>query len=511
YTWFASSFLSGSTPGFKYYETARLNVEVSDVSLAPSTRYSATAAQLTAAGYTSIGAVFSASPALTPQPAVTKVTPATGSVTGGITVTVSGTTLARTDTVEFGKTPAVIQWAPTSSTLVVTAPPGSAGPVNVTVAGTAGTSRVTAADGYTYVALPTVTSVTPPSGRARGQNFVTLKGTHVVTTDTVRFGTTNASIISMTVGSGTIVVAAPPGSAGTTVDVTLRGRTGVSPATPADHYGYVATPPTVTGVTPSSGPAAGGGEVVVTGTNFSPSSVVDFGSVPATGVTRCQSTVPPGAKCPTKVATTGTTWTSLIATVPAGTAGAVDVTVTTPTTGKSSPSAAGRYTYLAPATTPVTPPVTVPVTPPATAPVTGPVTAPVTGSSAGKGYWLTGSDGGIFAFGDAGFHGSEGGQPLDAPVVGMAATPDGQGYWEVAADGGIFAFGDAGFHGSEGGQPLDGQVITGMALDPTGAGYWDVAGNGQVLAYGTSSSLGSLPGIGVHVAHIVGMAADPGD
>jgi hypothetical protein len=36
----------------------------------------------------------------------------------------------------------------------------------------------------------------------------------------------------------------------------------------------------------------------------------------------------------------------------------------------------------------------------------------------------------------------------------MAATPDGGGYWLVAADGGIFAFGDAGFHGSTAGQPV---------------------------------------------------------
>ncbi len=37
---------------------------------------------------------------------------------------------------------------------------------------------------------------------------------------------------------------------------------------------------------------------------------------------------------------------------------------------------------------------------------------------------------------------------MNKPVVGMAATPDGQGYWLVASDGGVFSFGDAGFHGS---------------------------------------------------------------
>jgi hypothetical protein len=35
---------------------------------------------------------------------------------------------------------------------------------------------------------------------------------------------------------------------------------------------------------------------------------------------------------------------------------------------------------------------------------------------------LVASDGGIFSFGDAGFHGSTGAMTLNKPVVGMAAT-----------------------------------------------------------------------------------------
>ena len=48
---------------------------------------------------------------------------------------------------------------------------------------------------------------------------------------------------------------------------------------------------------------------------------------------------------------------------------------------------------------------------------------------------------------------------VERPIVGMAATPDGGGYWEVASDGGIFAFGDAQFHGSMGGEPLNKPVV----------------------------------------------------
>jgi hypothetical protein len=52
-----------------------------------------------------------------------------------------------------------------------------------------------------------------------------------------------------------------------------------------------------------------------------------------------------------------------------------------------------------------------------------------------------------------------GGVALNRPVVGMAATPDGNGYWEVASEGGIFAFGDAGFHGSMGGVALNRPMV----------------------------------------------------
>ena len=66
------------------------------------------------------------------------------------------------------------------------------------------------------------------------------------------------------------------------------------------------------------------------------------------------------------------------------------------------------------------------------------------------GYWEVATDGGVFSFGDAQFHGSTGSIRLNKPMVGMAVTPDGGGYWLVASDGGIFAYGDAGFYGSTG-------------------------------------------------------------
>jgi hypothetical protein len=80
------------------------------------------------------------------------------------------------------------------------------------------------------------------------------------------------------------------------------------------------------------------------------------------------------------------------------------------------------------------------------------------------GYYLVASDGGVFSFGDAAFHGSTGNMHLNRPVVGMAATGTGFGYWLVASDGGVFSFGDAAFHGSTGNIHLN-QPIVGMAVN----------------------------------------------
>ncbi len=77
----------------------------------------------------------------------------------------------------------------------------------------------------------------------------------------------------------------------------------------------------------------------------------------------------------------------------------------------------------------------------------------------GRGYWLVASDGGIFNYGDASFHGSAGSLRLNKPVVGMAPTSDGAGYRLVATDGGVFDYGNAGFYGSTGSLGLNEPVV----------------------------------------------------
>jgi len=121
-------------------------------------------------------------------------------------------------------------------------------------------------------------------------------------------------------------------------------------------------------------------------------------------------------------------------------------------------------------------------------PLNGPV-LDSTLSGAGDGYYMVGSDGGIFSF-NAKFHGSMGGQPLNAPVNGMAGDPDNVGYWLVASDGGIFAF-KAPFKGSMGGAPLNRPVIGMVAY---GDGYLMVSSDGGIFKFSSKAFRGSLGG-----------------
>jgi hypothetical protein len=135
------------------------------------------------------------------------------------------------------------------------------------------------------------------------------------------------------------------------------------------------------------------------------------------------------------------------------------------------------------------------------------LTQPIVGmepTTTGKGYWLVASDGGVFSFGDARFYGSTGNLRLTKPVVGMEATKDGKGYWLVASDGGVFSFGDAAFHGSTGNLRLVKPVL-GMARTPSGNGYWLVASDGGIFSFGDAVFHGSTGNLRL-TKPIVGMA-----
>ncbi len=143
-----------------------------------------------------------------------------------------------------------------------------------------------------------------------------------------------------------------------------------------------------------------------------------------------------------------------------------------------------------------------------------------------------------------------GGKRLNAPVVGMAPTPDGQratgssrptagssasatpastdpwgaeslaktgrrdgsgpdghGYWLVASDGGVFSFGDVLFHGSMGGRPLDRPIVA-IETIPGAGGYWEIASDGGIFAF-DAPYYGSMGGRRLVAPVVGGGVPDP--
>ena len=89
----------------------------------------------------------------------------------------------------------------------------------------------------------------------------------------------------------------------------------------------------------------------------------------------------------------------------------------------------------------------------------------MTPTPSGKGYWMVGTDGAVFPYGDAAALGSA---SALRSVAALASTPTGAGYWAVGADGSLAAFGDAADLGRPTGQLA--KPIVGMAVVPASDG-----------------------------------------
>jgi len=487
---------AGTTSGFTYALTASGNVAAFDPDV--SSAVSPTATQSSAGGSSSIGVLLGVSNgAPPPAPTVTGVSPSTGSTAGGEPVTVTGTNLTGATIVKFGTVPTT--FFPVSGTQIsALAPSEPAGAVDITVTTPGGTSAVnTPADQFTFAAPPppTVTTVTPSSGPTQGGTTVTITGTNLSGTTTVSFGTVAAA--AFIVNTNSQITAASPAGTGT-VDVTVTTGEGTSAInSPGDQFIFTSLPPppsfpAITAVLPSSGPMAGGTSVTISGTNFTGTVAVRFGT----------------ALAPTFTVNSAT---SITATTPSGSPGTVDVIVVT-LEGTSPTGLADRFTYQGPGYW--------------MAGNDGSLFAfggaPFEGSlpslavhvhdivglvptADSRGYWMIGADGGVFAFGDAGFVGSLPGLGIHVrDVVGAVPTSDGRGYWMIGADGGVFAFGDAGFVGSLPGLGIHVRDVMAVVPMSTGRGYWMIGADGGVFAFGDAGFVGSLPGLGIHVRDVVG-------
>jgi len=219
-------------------------------------------------------------------PRVTAVEPREGPPAGETRVTITGANFTDATNVRFGSIEAK-SFTVNSATSITAMSPASTGTVNVTVTNPEATSSVTPADEFSYVGVPTVTKISPTRGPSDGGTIVTLTGSHFTGVTAVHFGDIEANIFMESDGS--LGVSTPAGTAGT-VNVTVTDPAGTSALSSRDRFTFER--PTVTDLSPASGPVEGGTLVTVDGSGFSPGSgttKLRFGTAPASSVD-CSST-----------------------------------------------------------------------------------------------------------------------------------------------------------------------------------------------------------------------------
>ena len=167
---------------------------------------------------------------------------------------------------------------------------------------------------------PTVTAVFRDQGPTTGGTNVAVAGTGFTSDATVAFGMTAAT--KVTVESDNLLIAKSPSESVGTVDIIVTTAAGPSMPTPKDTFTFNLNAPVVKRVFPNHGRVAGGTLVLIKGEHFSKTATVDFGTVAAASVTYESNHV-------------------LVAKSPAGSAGTVDIIVTT-TVGSSTPTSARR-------------------------------------------------------------------------------------------------------------------------------------------------------------------------
>src|SRR5262249_49852162 len=149
-------------------------------------------------------------------------TPTSGYIVGGTTVEISGSGFTGATAVSFGGVATTLFTVLSDTSIVATSPAAqAAGTVDLTVTTYSGTSSTSAADRFTYnaVPLPTLTGVSQSSGSTGGGTVVTLTGTGFTNVTSVLFGSFASS--NFVVNSDTQITAvAPPQYAGT-VDVAV--------------------------------------------------------------------------------------------------------------------------------------------------------------------------------------------------------------------------------------------------------------------------------------------------
>jgi hypothetical protein len=297
-----TGFIAGATVVVAQGSDSQSNtVAATDVKVISQEKITAVTGGVTKAGPLSVyvttkGGTNASSPGGTftylPVPTVASVTPNRGPTSGGTAITVDGTGFvagarvvisqgsgSRSNTV--AATDVTVD-SPDEIT-AVTGGGANVGTRHLYVITAGGTSTANAAVTFTYTPVPTVTAVTPDLGSALGGTHISITGTGFQTGATVLIeqgtgaGSATVAATDVKVYSATKLTAVTgKGTTAGTWNVFVTTAGGTSVVSPGDAFTYLSAP-TVSSVTPSSGPTSGGTPLIITGSGFTPGAIVTIG------------------------------------------------------------------------------------------------------------------------------------------------------------------------------------------------------------------------------------------
>ncbi|WP_336054342.1 IPT/TIG domain-containing protein [Streptomyces sp. CA2R101] len=161
-----------------------------------------------------------------PDSVLSRISPTSGPLSGGGTLSVFGHGLITTTSVRFGDVAVTPSFVLDDRVTVTVPPAATAGPVPITLVTRSNSyGRAT----FTYVASPSITSVNPSTGPTAGGTPILIVGTELAFTQSVTIGGVAASF--GTVSDTRIVAVTPPAAAAgpAGVTVTTTGGTATAP------------------------------------------------------------------------------------------------------------------------------------------------------------------------------------------------------------------------------------------------------------------------------------------
>jgi hypothetical protein len=252
---------------------------------------------------------------------ISSISPSTGGIAGGTSVTITGINFTGATSVTFDGIAATTINVLNSTTITCITPAHSNGAVGIIV--TTGGGPSDAFSFFTYIIPPSITDISPSSGINTGGTSVTITGTNFTGATLVTFGGIAATTINV-VNSTTISCITPTVRGDGAVGIIVT--TGGGPSDAFSSFTYI-TPPVISSISPSSGGIAGGTNVTITGKNFTGATSVSFDGLAATTINVVNSTT---ITCIAPARTT---------------AGAVGIIVTT---GGGPSDAFSSFTYITP-------------------------------------------------------------------------------------------------------------------------------------------------------------------